>query len=237
MVAQDTGTPYGVPDLPICILGQGTGLQTAQRQPEKRRRGGRRSQMIHNTVKRRRPLVCRIVDNTAYVTITSHVVVLDAEDLPLLEGWAIGVTDEGYVGLQGSQKEFPPFTVRLSRLITNAPMGMEVDHISGDRLDNRKSNLRICTKSENQQNCRKRSDNCCNFKGVSYAKTQRGVKKYRAQIRANGSRIFLGWFRTPEEAARAYNAKAHEMCGEYARINVMTAPGQTVAAIHLAKQA
>ena len=58
----------------------------------------------------------------------------------------------------------------MHREITNAPKGMEVDHINGNPLDNRKENLRICTNQQNAMNRGKRSDNTSGYKGVSYKK-------------------------------------------------------------------
>ena len=104
--------------------------------------------------------------------------------------------------------------IKLHRFITNAPQGMDVDHINGDPLDNRKTNLRVCTRSENLQNSAKHKDNMSGFKGVSKHKN-----KWVAQIMNNGTKVKIGLFSTPEEAARAYDKKAIELFGEFANIN------------------
>ena len=88
-------------------------------------------------------------------------------------------------------------TVALHRFILEAPQGAQVDHINGDTLDNRRSNLRLCTHSDNMRNRGARSP--LGLKGV-----ERHRRKFRATIVANGIRIRIGYFTTAEEAGRAY---------------------------------
>lgn len=232
LVAQDPRASHGLPDLSVGVLGQRAGVQTAQCQSETRRHGGRGSQMIPNCVKRRKPLNVRIQDSVAHVTVRNRTFQMDAEDLPLLEGWTIAITGHNYVQLQGTKLHGPQQCPYLYRVITGAPDGVEVDHISGDPLDNRKVNLRLCTRGENVSNCRRRKGNNL-YKGSYYGKRQTGKRKWLAQLRHAGTVYYLGWFLTPEEAAVAYNAKALELFGAFARINVLGAPGQTVSATEL----
>lgn len=91
-----------------------------------------------------------------------------------------------------------------------------IDHRNGDGLDNRRSNLRPANQSQNTANTRRRSTNKSGFKGVSW-KTGRGA--WVAQIRRGDKSYHLGLFGNREEAARAYDAAAIELFGEYARIN------------------
>lgn len=95
------------------------------------------------------------------------------------------LSDTGYVMGRYNKKR-----ARLHRLIMNCPEGMTVDHLNGDRLDNRKSNLRICTQSENAKNRH-------NEKGYCYDKSR---NKY--MVRYNNK--FYGRYATEEEAKRAY---------------------------------
>lgn len=88
--------------------------------------------------------------------------------------------------------------------------GEMVDHINGNALDNRRSNLRICTNAQNQ--CNSRARNKTGFKGVHH----RG-NKYYAQITVNRKCITLGVYVTPEEAHAAYCKAALEYHGEFAR--------------------
>jgi len=106
--------------------------------------------------------------------------------------------------------------VKLHRLVIGAKKGEYVDHIDGDKINNTLSNLRICTKQQNEFNQKLRTDNTTGYRGVSY---HRQSNKYRACINIGGKQIHLGLFESPHEAARAYNLKAVELYGEYARIN------------------
>ncbi|CAN7496246.1 HNH endonuclease [Phyllobacterium sp. LjRoot231] len=82
-----------------------------------------------------------------------------------------------------------------------------VDHIDGDRANNRWENLRLATPSENQHNRKIPSSNTSGFAGVSYMATKR---RWRSQISIDGRNLYLGLFASPEDAHAAYvNAKAN----------------------------
>lgn len=87
-----------------------------------------------------------------------------------------------------------------------------VDHINGIGTDNRLSNLREATTSENNRNSRIRSDNSTGFKGVS-----RQGRRFRAYIKSGDRQRNLGVYDTPEAAHAAYVAAANELFGEFAR--------------------
>tara|TARA_R110000744_G_scaffold208917_1_gene327734 strand:+ start:308 stop:859 length:552 start_codon:yes stop_codon:yes gene_type:complete len=106
----------------------------------------------------------------------------------------------------------------IHRVVMNAPNGMDVDHINGDALDNRKENLRICTRSENCWNKKVRSDSKSGFKGV-YVRPNNRYYAYIGDPDRKSRHISLGTYGTPEEAARAYDKKATELHGEYAVLN------------------
>lgn len=91
------------------------------------------------------------------------------------------------------------------------PGPCEVDHINGNPCDNRFANLRVCEKSQNQANARRRRDSRSGFKGV-----RREGNKWVARCRHNGTRVYLGLYDTPEEAHAAYTAAALKMHGEFA---------------------
>jgi hypothetical protein len=108
-------------------------------------------------------------------------------------------------------------TVRMHRVIMNAPVGTQVDHINGNGLDNRKSNLRLASPSENQRNRnRPAAHNKSGFRGVcAYG------KRWRAAITpTKGKNITLGYYDSPQEASAAYEAKARELFGEFYRAPV-----------------
>jgi hypothetical protein len=97
--------------------------------------------------------------------------------------------------------------------------GFVVDHINGDPLDNRKSNLRVCTQAENLRNRRKRAKpTSSKFKGVSRHTISR-QKPWLAKIKSDGKTIYLGTFETEEQAAEAYDRAALERFGTFAHLN------------------
>jgi hypothetical protein len=105
----------------------------------------------------------------------------------------------------------------MHREIMLPPPGLEIDHVNGNGLDNRRLNLRLATSSQNKWNAKKSSGNTASiYKGVSVSR-----QGWRAQIRCNGGRYHLGVFKTAEEAAEVYNAAALELFGEYACLNVI----------------
>jgi hypothetical protein len=106
--------------------------------------------------------------------------------------------------------------VNLHKLIMNTPVEIRIDHKNGDGLDNRKSNLRICTQSQNQMNKLKNCNNKSGYKGVSWDKTR---NKWRSFIMLAGKNKCLGRFNSPEQAALAYNRAATKHFGEFAKLN------------------
>lgn len=109
-------------------------------------------------------------------------------------------------------------SVYMHRLILAAPQGAHVDHINGNTLDNRKENLRVCTRSQNSANSRKYRLQAATskYKGVSFYTR---YNKWVASIKAQGKQHFLGYFSEEKEAAIAYNRAALNLHGQFARLN------------------
>lgn len=103
----------------------------------------------------------------------------------------------------------------MHREIVGTPEGMDTDHINGDKLDNRRSNLRICTHAQNGANRGPQKNGSSGYKGVSYH-----CKKWRVQICINGKTKRLGGFNSLLDAAKAYDKAARKYHGEFARTNV-----------------
>lgn len=87
------------------------------------------------------------------------------------------------------------------------------DHINRDKLDNRKSNLRPCTRSQNQANRRTPANNTSGHKGVCYDKRR---LMWRSYIRTNGKQRFLGYYKKIEDAILAYQSAADKYFGDFA---------------------
>lgn len=94
------------------------------------------------------------------------------------------------------------------------PANMSVDHRDGNGLNNRWTNLRLATCSQNCGNARIPKNNTSGFKGVSYVKA---TCLYHAYITVNRRRTNLGFFNTPEEAAMAYKMASQKNFGEFSR--------------------
>jgi len=140
----------------------------------------------------------------------------DYEDLSKYKWYAYKCGKNYYaarsVRIKGTKKKQ---TIIMHSLIAKTPDGMVTDHINGNGLDNRRENLRICSHRENICNCKPRSG-FSRFKGVSWNVL---LKKWRARICYKGKKISLGCYQKEEEAARAYDLKASEWFGEYAKLN------------------
>jgi hypothetical protein len=144
------------------------------------------------------------------IQIGEHCAIIDDADLPIIQvhRWHISSKDgHAYAGTWIRNAH-----VRMHRLIIGATKGAVVDHINGNTLDNRRSNLRVCTHRQNLANSGARTGR---FKGVSH--TRHGG--WRATIHIGKKQTHLGIFETEEAAARAYDAAAIRLHGEFARLN------------------
>ena len=112
--------------------------------------------------------------------------------------------------------------IRMHRLILKLEKGQKyVDHINGNKLDNRRENLRICTNRQNMMNSNRHADGASGHKGVSFVKhPAKRNKRWVAQIK------FLGkhrtkYYLTKEEAIVGYNEMAKNFFGEFAKLNTI----------------
>lgn len=109
----------------------------------------------------------------------------------------------------------------MHREVMGDPRGMDIDHKNHDTLDNRKSNLRVVTRSQNVMNQRLRSDNRSGVTGVCWYPANR---KWGAHIRINGKRTHLGLFEILENAVAARISKERELFGEFSYAESVRVP-------------
>lgn len=120
----------------------------------------------------------------------------------------------GYIQIKIDRKDY--YAHRIVWVMHNGsiPKGMFIDHIDNDKSNNRISNLRLATKSQNGCNKPKNKNNTSGFKGVSFHK---GIGKYVAQIKVNNKGKSLGAYNTAEDAALAYQKESSIIHKEFAR--------------------
>jgi hypothetical protein len=138
---------------------------------------------------------------------------IDLDDYIRVDQYSWSYHKSGYACAKVNSKH-----TKLHRFILQLEVGdkRSVDHINGDKLDNRKSNLRICTHSQNTKNRSPNTNGKSTYKGVDY---QKRTSTWRARIRVDYKHIYLGDYRTELEAALAYNKAAKEYHGDYAKLN------------------
>ena len=131
----------------------------------------------------------------------------DFDRLTAMGSWCINshgyaVRSKGYKKPDGRRG---CITIFMHRVIMNTPAGMDTDHGDTDRLNNQKYNLRVCTRSQNKMNTKKRAGNKSGFKGVSWNKQR---SKWESYISVNSKKKNLGLFNHKADAAIAYNKAA-----------------------------
>ena len=126
--------------------------------------------------------------------------------------WYPHKAHKGFYASRCSSKK----TILMHRFVLGAEDSVQVDHINGDKLDNRKTNLRLCNNSQNHANGGVRSDNTSGYVGITWDDKRH---KWRAQITYLCKGYNLGRYATPEEAAKVYDEAAKKYFGEFARTN------------------
>ena len=147
-----------------------------------------------------------------YIPLTQgEVAMVDAEDYEELSRYKWYVTRHSgnkYACRRGK-------TILMHRVIMKARKGMVVDHIDGNGLNNRRCNLRVCTRAQNACN-RRPTGSRSGFRGVE----QKGNGRYVAVVGHQRKRNRAGVFSDPVEAARARDRLARQLHGEYAWLNL-----------------
>lgn len=115
------------------------------------------------------------------------------------------------------RNEYVPIhrTIRMHVVINQTPDGYSTDHMNGNKLDNRRNNLRTVNHHQNGLNRGLQINNTSGFKGVYWHKRDR---KWRAQVRINGKKTYIGAYADKQDAALAIEAAIKKHHGEYGRI-------------------
>ena len=130
------------------------------------------------------------------------------------------ISRRGYLKVKIGGKSYPAH--HLVWLLANGSYPeSEIDHIDGDKLNNRISNLRLANRHQNNTNVLKRKDNTSGFKGVTWRPKR---NKWAARISINGKRKNLGHYETKEEAAEAYIKYSLAHHGEFSPFNNRNIP-------------
>lgn len=158
----------------------------------------------------------------------THTVLVDEEDAWLFEqySWSLRSTEYSrtlYVFANPTPSNNPYCNKRLHSIIMGVQdsADLEVDHINGKGLDNRRQNLRVVTHGENMRNLRKQrtfngEPTSSKYKGVTWHK---GAGKWAAKVCFQGKTHNIGLFTDEVEAAKAYDGLAQRLFGEYAKLN------------------
>ena len=146
--------------------------------------------------------------------------IVDAEDYEFLTQWKWFITHQGYAArnqyisyINGKQN---CDIILMHRVIMKTPKDMQTDHRDGNKLNNRKTNLRNCSHGQNQQNRGSNKFTTSKYKGVCWNKN---AGKWMAEIMVNRKKIYLGIFAVETDAARAYNEASRKHHKEFGYIN------------------
>jgi hypothetical protein len=139
-----------------------------------------------------------------------NLILVDPQDAHFLSEYKWYLNAQGYVARCEKRKY-----ISLHRTILGlSDRHVYVDHINGNRLDNRRANLRTCSHAENLRNRGKPTSNTSGFKGVSFHKRS---GKWRADIKVDYKAVWLGLYDTSLQAHEAYKEAAARLHGGFAR--------------------
>lgn len=137
---------------------------------------------------------------------------VDDEDYPMLSKYKWCADSKGYAVRRekGTNR-----TVSMHRQLAAPPKGMEVDHKNGNKSDNQRENLRVCTRAQNARNC-KSPGGSSRFRGVSW---NRSLVLWDSYIHYKNKKLHIEWCRSEEDAAVYHDVAAQLFHGPFARLN------------------
>ena len=143
-------------------------------------------------------------------------VIVDDEDFAWLSQYKWHY-DRGYAAMTLRKQGRAQGILYMHRMVNKTPKNMSTDHVNGDKLDNRRANLRTCNQTQNNANSKLRAANTSGHKGVTWHKK---AQKWQAQIGVKGKCVYLGQFTEKQRAIEAYIRAATEHFGEFANVNL-----------------
>lgn len=156
-------------------------------------------------------------DTVEYTLRDGKKILIDADNIPLVEKYPWRASKRDYItcpyvkGYKDGKRVVS--SLYLHKLVLPTQEGYHTDHINGNKLDNRRANLRPATHNQNMCNLPPRNGR--KYKGLTLS---RGGK-FVARVNLHGKKYYIGTFDTEQEAALAYNNKAKELQGEFAWLN------------------
>jgi hypothetical protein len=134
--------------------------------------------------------------------------IIDKEDIDIVSKYKWFFTKNGYAMNKSGKK-----SIYMHRLILGVQNGLVTDHINGNKLDNRRCNLRQCTQAQNLMNR-------CGVKGRSLPKGVRKAKnRYQARIGINGKSVYLGSYTVIADAVAAYNKASKQLHNNFGKLS------------------
>lgn len=146
------------------------------------------------------------------------IAIIDDRDFKWINSYRWNIDKDGYA-IRFECTKNTQRRILMSREIMKCPVGEYIDHINGNKLDNRRHNLRICSRTENNQNIGKRRHNTTGFKSVYLDKRN---SKFEAYIGISKKHVHLDYFRTARDAAKRYDMAAIKNYGAFAKLNKLT---------------
>lgn len=158
------------------------------------------------------------MNKTVTIPLTQgKVAIIDKEDEARVSKYKWFCATRGYA-VRVSYNLGKKATIYLHQFIKSSPNGLVGNHINGDRLDNRKANLRACSRQQASRTQIKIKKKTSKYKGVSWDSTK---SKWKADIYINNRTVNLSRYVNEDDAARTYNKAASGWFGEFARLNVI----------------
>lgn len=149
--------------------------------------------------------------------VKSQIVLLDKTDLSFFNQYSWRIVN-GYVA-RSKRIGQKVTTIHLHTDLMKPEKDFETDHINRNKLDNRRSNLRVVTHSQNCQNRRKSSRNTSGYIGI---RKKKGRTKWEVLVTVAGKHFYVGYYSNLQEAIKARDNKTKELHGKFAQLNGVT---------------